>query len=267
MSTQTSSTPRPRAPLGPMLWHQTRVEVLRLWRTPSFFVPTVVLPLVLYTLLGGLAKGNTRLEAGVSTHVYALASVGTYCIVSIMLFSFGVNIANERSQRMNILMRATALPASIYLLAKVLSALLSALVMLLILSGFAIVVGGVQLSITTWIALIASLVLGVLPFILLGFAIGLVINPTGATPIVNLSFFILAFASGVFVPLSQLPQVVQNLAPYSPFYRLAQLAWNAVGAQTTGSIGEAVLLLALSAVVFFALALYAYRKEERYTFG
>jgi hypothetical protein len=141
-----------------------------------------------------------------------------------MLFSFGVNIANERSQRMNILMRATPLPASIYLLAKALSALLSALVMLLILSGFAIVVGGVQLSVTTWSALIASLVLGVLPFILLGFAIGLVINPTGATPIVNLSFFILAFASGVFVPLLQLPQVVQNLAPYSPFYRLAQLA-------------------------------------------
>ncbi len=82
-----------------------------------------------------------------------------------------------------------------------------------------------------------------------------------------ISFFILAFASGVFFPLSQLPQVVQNLAPYSPFYRLAQLAWNAVGAQTTGSIGEAVLLLALSAVVFFALALYAYRKEERHTFG
>jgi ABC-2 type transport system permease protein len=264
MSTQTPSTTAPLAPLGLMLWRQMQAEVLRLWRTPSFLVPSLVLPLVLYTLLGGLGKAH-GLEDGVSRQVYALASVGTYSIIGVMLFSFGMSIANERAQRVNVLMRATPLPASLYLLAKVGSALLSALVMLLVLSVVAIV-AGVQLSVTAWITLIASLVLGVLPFILLGFAIGQVINPTGAAPIVNLSFFILAFASGIFVPLSQLPDVLQNIAPYSPFYRLGQLAWNAVGVQT-GSIGEAVWLLALYAVVFFGLALYAYRKEERHTFG
>jgi ABC-2 type transport system permease protein len=265
MSIQNSSTRTLLAPVGLMLGRQVQAEVLRLWRTPSFLVPGLVLPLVLYSLLGGLGKAN-GLEDGVSRHVYALASVGTYSIISVMLYSFGVSIANERGQRVNVLMRATPLPASIYLLAKVVTALLSALVMLLVLSGFAIVVGGVQLSVAAWITLIASLVLGVLPFILLGFAIGNVVNPTGATSIINLSFFILAFASGIFAPLSQLPDVLQNIAPYSPFYRLAQLAWNAVGVQT-GSIGEAVWLLALYGVVFFALAILAYRTEERHSFG
>ena len=268
MVTRTSSTttsPALLAPLGPILWHQLQAELLRLWRTPSFLVPTIVLPLVLYSLLGGLGKAH-GLEEGVSRQVYALASVGTYSIISVMLYSFGVSIANERAQRVNVLMRATPLPASIYLLAKMLTALLSALVMLLVLSAFAIVVGGVQLSATAWITLIASLVLGVLPFILLGFAIGNVVNPTGAAPIINLSFFVLAFASGIFVPLSQLPDVLQNIAPYLPFYRLGQLAWNAVGVQN-GSIGEAVWLLALYGVAFFALALFAYRTEERHSFG
>jgi ABC-2 type transport system permease protein len=248
-----------------MLWRQLQAEFLRLWRTPSFLVPTLVLPLVLYSILGGLGRGNA-LEEGVSRQIYALASVGTYSIVGVMLYSFGVSIANERAQRVNVLMRATPLPASVYFLAKVVTALLSALVMLLVLSGFAIVVGGVQLSVTAWITLIASLVLGVLPFILLGFAIGNMVNPTGATPIVNLCFFILAFASGIFVPLSQLPDVLQTIAPYSPFYRLGQLAWNAVGVQT-GSICEAVWLLALYTVVFFALAIFAYRREEQHSFG
>jgi ABC-2 type transport system permease protein len=263
MATQTPSTQTPLAPLGLMLWRQVQAEVLRLWRTPSFLIPTLVLPLVLYTLLGG--KGN-GLEEGVSRQVYALASVGTYAIIGVMLFSFGMSIANERAQRVNVLMRATPLPASVYLLAKVLTALLSALAMLLVLSGFAILVGGVQLSVTAWISLIVSLVLGVLPFILLGFAIGQVINPTGAAPIINLSFFVLSFASGVLVPLSQLPNALQTIAPYSPFYRLGQLAWHAVGVQTS-SIGEAVWLLALYGVVFFTLALFAYRREERHTFG
>jgi ABC-2 type transport system permease protein len=221
---------------------------------------------MLYTLLGGLGK-NTGLEDGVSRHVYALASVATYCILSVMLYSFGVSIANERGQRVHVLMRATPLPAPIYLLAKTVTALLSALVMLLLLSGFAALVGEVQLSALAWITLIASLLLGVLPFIGLGFAIGNVVNPTGATPIINLSFFILSFASGIFVPLAQLPEALQNIAPYLPLYRLAQLAWSAVGVQTGNSTDVAIWLLMLYALVFFSLAIFAYYREERRTFG
>ena len=59
-----------------MLWRQSLTEVLRLWRTPSFFVPTLLLPIVLYTLLGGLGKASA-LEGGMSRQTYALASIGT----------------------------------------------------------------------------------------------------------------------------------------------------------------------------------------------
>jgi len=109
-------------------------------------------------------------------------------------------------------------------------------------------------------------VLGALPFVALGFAIGNVINPTGVGPIINLSFFALSFASGIFVPLSQLPDVLQNIAPYSPFYLLGQLAWHAIGAQT-GSISNAIWLLALYGIIFFGLAVFAFRREEQHTFG
>ncbi|OLB41420.1 MAG: hypothetical protein AUH94_02245 [Ktedonobacter sp. 13_2_20CM_2_54_8] len=83
---------------------------------------------------------------------------------------------------------------------------------------------------------------------------------------VLISLFVLAFASGIFVLLSQLPDVLQNIAPYLPLYRLAQLAWNAVGAQT-GSIDEALWLLLLYGVVFFCLVIFASRREEQRTFG
>jgi ABC-2 type transport system permease protein len=264
MSKQTSSTSVSLAPLGPMFWRQLQSELLRLWRTPSFLISSLVLPSILFIILG-LRKAS-GLENGVSPHVYVLASVATYGVVSVMLYSFGVSIANERGQRVNVLMRATPLPASVYLLAKVVTALLSALAMLLLLSGFAFVAGGVQLSGAEWLTLIASLVLGALPFVALGFAVGHVVTPTSAAPIINLSFFVLAFASGIFVPLSLLLDVLQNIAPYLPLYRLAQLAWNAVGAQT-GSINEALWLLLLYGVVFFGLAIFAYRREEQRTFG
>lgn len=263
MSTQTPPASVSLAPLGPMVWHQLKAELLRLWRTPSFLVSSLLLPAILFSLLG---LRRAVVIDGVSTHVYILASVATYGIVSVMLYSFGVSIANERAQRVNVLMRATPLPAYVYLLAKVVTALLSAVAMLLVLSFFAFVAGGVQLSAMTWITLITSVVLGALPFVALGFAIGNVINPTGVGPIINVSFFVLSFASGIFVPLSQLPDVLQNIAPYSPFYLLGQLAWHAVGAQS-GSIGNAVWLLALYGIIFFGLAVFAFRREEQHTFG
>ena len=55
-----------------------------------------------------------------------------------------------------------------------------------------------------------------------------------------------------------------QVARQSPLVALAQLAWIAV---QNGSIGEAAGLLLLYGVVFFVLAIFAYRREERHTFG
>jgi ABC-2 type transport system permease protein len=247
-----------------MLWRQLRAELLRLWRTPSFLTSSLLLPTILFILFG-LHKAGA-MEDGVSEQVYTLASFATYGMVSVMLYSFGVGLVNERAQRVNVLMRATPLPASVYVLAKLGTALLSAVAMLLILGGFAAVVGGVQLSAAAWATLIGSLLLGALPMVCLAFALGYLVNPTSATSIINLSFLVLSFASGVFVPLAQLPTALQEIAPYSPLYRLAQLAWNAVGVRT-GAIGDTVWLLALYGVAFLGLAIVSYRSEEQRSFG
>jgi ABC-2 type transport system permease protein len=255
----------PLAPLLPMFGRQFQSELLRLWRTPSFIVSSLALPVILFSFIGLRNIQGGKID-GVSFHVYVLASVATYGIVSVMLYSFGVSVANERGQRLNVLMRATPLPAAIYLLAKVVTALLSALLMLVLLGGFALLLGGVQLSIAAWLSLLAYLLLGSLPFIALGFAIGYTANPSAVAPITNVSFLIFSFASGIFVPLSQLPDFIQNIAPYLPLYRLAQLAWNVVGVQS-GSLGEAVLILILYGVVFLGLAILAYRVDEQRSFG
>lgn len=264
MAIQKPSPTPSLAPIGLMLWRQVQAEMLRMWRTPSFFVATLLLPSILYSMLG-LSK-TSELIAGVNSHAYTLISVATYGVVSVILYSFGTSIANERAQRVNVLMRATPLPAYAYLLAKMVTALFSILVTLLLLSALAFFVGGVQLSATQWVMFITSLSLGALPFVALAFAIGNVVNAAAATPIINLSFFAFAFASGIFAPLSQLPDLLQNIAPYLPLYRLAQLGWSVVGVRGV-DIGMALMLLVLYALVFFGLAAFAYRTEERHTFG
>jgi len=76
----------------------------------------------------------------------------------------------------------------------------------------------------------------------------------------------MAFASGMLIPYPALPAPVRQVALYLPTYRYAQLAWGAVGIMTDTLLTIVAWLLAHT-VVFFAIALVAYRREELRQFG
>jgi ABC-2 type transport system permease protein len=253
------------AAFAPMLWQQTQAELLTLWRTPSFLISSLTLPLILFALFGATDRSGT--VGGVSVKDYVLASFATYGVVSVMLYSFGTRVAVERGQRVNVLMRATPLSPIVSIVAKVLTALIFTLVMLLLLSAYATLFAGIHLDAGRWTDLIARLLLGALPFVALGTAIGYRASPTAAAPITNVLYLLLSFASGIFIPISQLPEFIQRLAPYLPLYHLANLAWIAVGAQTTTTLSDDVRALLIYGVIFAVVAVRAYQSEEQRTFG
>jgi ABC-2 type transport system permease protein len=160
-------------------------------------------------------------------------------------------------------MQSTPLPAAVYFVAKALSALVIALIALAVLSAFAWVTGGVDLTATQWITLFYRAMLCAVPFIGLGFALGYFAGPNSAPAVTNLIYLPTAFASGLFFPLRLLPQFLQNIAPYLPLYRGAQLVWDAVGAPIQGGdINTDWLYMGGYAVLFFALAIWAYRRDQ-----
>ena len=81
----------------------------------------------------------------------------------------------------------------------------------------------------------------------------------------HLIYMPLSFASGLFMPLSQLPSFVQQVAPYLPTYHYGQLAWSAVGAPSE-PVATSLAWLAAYTVLFLALAVRAYRQEEQQKF-
>jgi ABC-2 type transport system permease protein len=223
------------------------------------------MPILLYALFGLPSRHDV--QDGVSGGKYLIASFGAYGLLGMMLFSFGAAVGTERAQRINVLMRATPLRPGVYLTAKVTTALVYAVLMLTALCLFAAVAGGVHLAASAWLALAASLILGAVPFIAAGFAIGYLVSPTAAMPAVGLLNLVLAFGSGFFAPTDQLPHAVQRIAHYLPTNRYGQLAWHAVGAQTNNSVASNLLWLIAYGVVFVAIALWAYRREEEQTFS
>jgi len=253
------------APVLKMLLAQTRSELLMRWRVPAFSVTNLVLPIVFFTFFG-LPVAHLRRGDGVSIGAYLLASFGAYAVGNVMVYGFGIGVANERGMKIDRLMRASPLPPLVFMLAKVLTALVFSLVALVLLIAFGIVVGGIHETPAVWATIITRLLAGSLPFIALGFAIGYLSGPNAAPALANLIYLPLSFASGLFVPLNQLPAFIQNLAPYLPSYHYAQLAWSALGAGRE-SLGESLLWLAAYTALFLTLAVRSYRREERAKFA
>ena len=72
---------------------------------------------------------------------------------------------------------------------------------------------------------------------------------------VNLLFLPMAFLSGLWLPLSMLPDVLARLAPVWPAYHLAQIALQVVGQGGGGAIWGHVAVLAAVGIGTCALAM------------
>ena len=76
----------------------------------------------------------------------------------------------------------------------------------------------------------------------------------------------MAFASGLFIPVDHLPHFARVISPYLPAYHFAQLGWETVNAASE-PMWVAAIWLAGYTLLFGFVALRAYRREERKTFG
>ena len=70
---------------------EARAQVLATWRTPQFMIPSVILPLLFYGLMGlGLSKGREPVA-----HMM-LANYVIFAAIAPAMFGFGAAVAAER---------------------------------------------------------------------------------------------------------------------------------------------------------------------------
>jgi ABC-2 type transport system permease protein len=250
-----------RAPIAPMLARQTVAEFLKLWRVPAFSITSLFLPVMFYAFIG-IGQSSQMIFPHVTFGAYFLASMSVYAVANVMIFSFGISVATERGMKMDLLMRATPMPPLVYLFSKCITAIVFAALTLAVLFPFAYIAGGVRLDASEWVTLAYRVLLGSIPFIALGFAIGYLSGPNSAVAVINLIYLPTAFASGLFFPKQLLPSFIQSIAPYLPLHFFGQLGWDAIGAPTDESLAKDWLYLAAYGVLFFVVALWAYRREE-----
>jgi ABC-2 type transport system permease protein len=243
--TTVASLPRRLSPLTRpatgtvrLLLTQVTMEVRRYHRIPEYFIGVVVLPIILYAMFG-LGDAGKILPLGTDIGAMMFVSIGCYGVVSEALFSFGGELATERSKGWLRRLRATPMPMWVYFAGKVALNLVFTLVSLAGMAAVAVVVGHVTFDPSRLIATITILLTGVIAFSTMGSAIAYWVRPRAVSTIINLVFLPLSFLSGFFYPLDQLPDIFAKVAQVLPTYHFGQLAWGVMApAQDVASFGN-----------------------------
>lgn len=227
-----------------------RAAALELLRYPSFSLSALLFPATLFLVF---------------RHAYAqpadarMAGFAAVAVLGVVFFQFGVGIASERASGWEVFVRTLPLEPRVRIGARVCSALLFGTAAAGGVVAVAAVTTPVGLPPVRWLALAAALLLGGVPFGLLGIAIGYAVRPRAALPLANLLYLPLSFAGGLWAG-PQHPFAGARALELMPTHAWARLLWASVGAGNFEAVS--VGLLGAWAVVFGVAAVAVYRRDE-----
>ncbi|HEY4026138.1 MAG TPA: ABC transporter permease [Candidatus Dormibacteraeota bacterium] len=248
------------APAWRVVVAQTHATLLGYWRLPTFVIFSMALPVMFYVFFG-LPFAHDKLPDGTSVGVLVMGNLGAYAVSSILVFNIGIGRAQARGQKIDLLQRATPLPGWAVIVADTAGAITLGVVALGVLFLFAAIAGGVRLAALDWLLLMLRSILGALPLLGLGLAIGYGSGANAAPAVANLIYLPMSFASGIFIPLPVMPSFLQKVAPYLPTYHYAQVVQSGLQPKTDEPLSTAVLWLAGWGIVLFAIAIRVYRAD------
>src|SRR5271170_4228977 len=121
---------RPLDKTAEIYWKEAKYEFLKRWRMPIYSLSVVLFPAMFYTLFGLVL--NRDLSGGhKEAATYLLATMGTYGIMGVALFAFGVGVAMERGQGWLEVKRASPMPTAAYFTGRIVSCLVFSLIVFL----------------------------------------------------------------------------------------------------------------------------------------
>jgi ABC-2 type transport system permease protein len=195
---------------------QVRYTNRALWRNPASAFFTFVLPLiflVIFTALLGSGEvefarvpvpGHGLVPLVLDQSTYYVAAMASFGVITAIYTNIAITTAFQRDQGILKRLRGTPLPSWSYLFARVVHAMLVALILVVVTLAFGRLAYGTDLPTGgPLLEFLATLVVGSLSFAALALAVtALIPNAEAAPPIVNATILPLFFISGVFIPLT-----------------------------------------------------------------
>lgn len=240
---------------------ESKYELLKLYRTPGFSIPTLAFPIFFY-LFFGVLFGGAKSVGDATLGQYLIGTYSAFGVIGAALTAFGLGVATERGQGWLQLKHATPMPFVAYVVAKLLAAMAFGAVIAIALFTLGGTLGGVKLEAIQWLTLFIVLVAGTVPFALLGLTIGYLAPVNSAPAIVNTIYLPLGFLSGLWIPIEVLPRMMRSTAQWLPPFHFGQLAVSVIGIPVKGTVTSHVVALVGFSLIFGVTAIVAYRRDR-----
>ena len=233
-----------------------RYELLRSFRNPLTWALSLALPLVVYYSVASANRHAFVYAAGVSFPLYFMAGMAAYGAMFAAIGP-GARLARDRARGWTRQLRITPLRVRTDYLAKTLAAYLVVLptLVLVFLAGATL---GVRLNVAQWLEMSGLLLVGLVPFVLMGLILGHLIATDALVPVMGWLIVFFALFGGAFGSLFN-RGVMLTVVELLPSYWLVHAG---AAARLHGDwAARGWIVLACWTAALIPLAIFAYRHD------
>jgi len=206
---------------------QVRYVNKAFWRNPESAFFTFAFPLMFLVIFTALL-GHSTVHLGtriINTSTYYVAAMASFAVISACFTNIAISVSFQRDSGVLKRINGTPLPSTVYVAARIVHALLIAVLLVIITTAFGRLF--YSAAIPTGLTLLrfaVMVVVGAAAFCALGMAMTVVIpNGDAAAAIVNATILPLLFLSGIFIPLgSNAPAWILWIAKIFPVWHFAR---------------------------------------------
>jgi ABC-2 type transport system permease protein len=219
-----------------LAWHQFRYDQRIFWRSPASVFFTVMLPIIFLVIFASIF-GNETIEerGGLAVSTYYVPGIMTLAVVSATLVSLAISLVEAREAGRLKRVRGTPLPVWAFVAGRVGNAIVVSLLMVVLVTAIGRLLYDVAIPNETIPALLVTLLVGAFSFSCLGFALTAAIpSEEAAPPITNFTVLPLYFLSGVFIPETEIPDGVLEVADLFPIRHFFEAFLSAFDPATVG---------------------------------
>jgi ABC-2 type transport system permease protein len=228
----------------------TKAEISRLRRNKRYLIFTVALPVMFYLIFGK----TTSTGYGVSFKAFYMVGMASFGAFSGAFNNNALRISQERRDGWIRQLRLTPLPPYSYVVAKILTSMVTtvpSIAIVLLLGRF---YGGVQLPVWKFLVCAIAIWIGTLIFAALAVACGYKLDPDSVQPVVLVVFFFFSIFGGLWFPLSG---ALRKFGEFTPTYQIVKISTDVIGHGTAALVN--VIGLVAWFAIFVALATLAVR--------
>ncbi|TDM07915.1 ABC transporter permease [Macrococcus lamae] len=235
-----------------------KYEMIDVTKRKSIFFFSILLPVIFFIIFSSMMDMPTEKMQKFYVRDYML-SMTTFSLTSFALFTFPVEMINDKKEGWSRALFRTPLNPLIYYLCKVIKIMIMYMISILIVFLVGKFYKGVDMTVSEWIISYVALLFGGTIFLTLGLLLAHFKDAQKVSIVANLLYLGLAMLGGLWFPVVTFPAWLKPIAYAMPTYNFKNIA----AGQFAGHYPyHSIIILLLYGLAFVMLTLVIRKRTE-----